>query len=264
MLRTRPAVDRFKVPALLRGLTILELLARHPEGLRMSEIAEALRLPPNSVFRINGQLEESGYLRRDDAGRFRLGTKLFSLGCGALGEERLIEKSLDVMRRLRDETTETVLLGQRLDREGVVLEQLPALHALRFVVDPGSRFPLHSAAPGKAMLAFLPEDERAQVLSKMKYPAFTPRTISSRAAFEQELKHVQKTGHALDEGEEIEGLHCIGAPIFNRHGYPTAALWITAPSNRLPKSLFARNARLVVTAAHEISERLGHFPAATG
>ena len=57
--------DAFQVPALDRALSILELLAKHPEGMRMREIADALELPPNSVFRITGLLEERGYLLRD-------------------------------------------------------------------------------------------------------------------------------------------------------------------------------------------------------
>lgn len=258
---TKTTADRFQVPALHRGLLILELLAGHAEGLRMSEIAEKLALPANSVFRISGLLEEFGYLRRDDAGRFRLGAKLLSLGYAALGDDKLLGQALDVMQRLRDTTTETVMIGTRLDLEGLVLEQVSAAHPLRFVVDPGTRFPLHSAAPGKAIVAHLPEAERERVLARLKFTVFNERTIAKRADFEAELGRVREQGYSVDFGEQIEGVYCLGAPIFNHRGYPTAALWLTAPSNRLPKARFKEVGPLVAAAAREVSARLGHFPA---
>ena len=53
--------------------------------------------------------------------------------------------------------------------EGVVLEQVPGLHSVKFLVDPGHRFPLHTAAPGKAILAFLPEEEQNELLDRIEY-----------------------------------------------------------------------------------------------
>ena len=50
--KSNPAVEDYQVPALDRALSILELLAHHPDGMRMRELADKLLLPPNSVFRI--------------------------------------------------------------------------------------------------------------------------------------------------------------------------------------------------------------------
>src|SRR5882757_1900361 len=92
--------DNFQVPALDRALHILELLAAHPDGMRMREIAETLELPPNSVFRITATLEERGYLFREgDDMRYRLTRKLLALGYAAIGEGKLVENSLDVMQK---------------------------------------------------------------------------------------------------------------------------------------------------------------------
>ena len=88
--------DAFQVPALARALTILELLATHPDGMRMREIAEKLELPANSVFRITGLLEERGYLHREGEDmRYTLSRKLLSLGYAAIGEDKLIEHALE-------------------------------------------------------------------------------------------------------------------------------------------------------------------------
>lgn len=59
----------------------------------------------------------------------------------------VVEKALPLMRRLRDETTETVVICAMAGRRGVVLDHVPALHSFRFVVDAGMTFTLHASAP---------------------------------------------------------------------------------------------------------------------
>lgn len=248
-----------QVPALDRALSILELLAQHPDGMRMREIAEKLDLPANSVFRITATLEDRGYLLREGEDmRYRLSRKLLSLGYAAIGEDKLIEHALDVMQQLRDETQETVLVGVRADVQGIVLEQVAAMQPVKFLVDPGTHFPLHTSAPGKVFVAFLPEVEREAVLKRMKFTRYNERTLDTRAKFETELESVKEVGYGLDRAEQIEGLHCVGAPIFNHRGYPIAAIWVTGPSFRFPASDLPRIGVKVVAAAQRISQRFGY------
>ena len=102
-------------------MLILEFLAANPHGSGVSDIARELSLPKNSVFRIVSTLHAHGYLRRDESTKaFNLSRKLLSLGYAAVDENNLIEKSLDEMRRLRDETGETVLIGTLVQNAGIV------------------------------------------------------------------------------------------------------------------------------------------------
>ncbi len=257
--KSSPSENESQVPALDRALSILELLAQHPDGMRMREIAEQLALPANSVFRITATLEDRGYLLREGEDmRYRLSRKLLSLGYAAIGEDKLIEHSLDVMQELRDLTQETVLVGVRADVQGIVLEQVAATQPVKFLVDPGTHFPLHTSAPGKVFVAFLPEVEREGVLRRMKFTRYNERTLDTRAKFETELESVRELGYGLDRAEQIEGLHCVAAPIFNHRGYPTAAIWVTGPSFRFPASDLPRIGVKVVAAAQRISQRFGY------
>lgn len=253
------ASESYQVPALDRAFTILELLAEHPDGMRMREIAEKLDLPANSVFRITGVMEERGYLLRDGNDmRYRLSRKLLSLGYKAIGEDKLIEHSLAVMQRLRDDTQETVLIGVRAELQGIVLEQVASTQPVKFLVDPGTHFPLHTSAPGKVFVAFLPEKERSILIDRMKFARYTANTLDSRAKFVAALEDVTARGYAIDRGEELEGLHCVGAPIFNHRGYPVAAIWVTGPSFRFPESAFEKMGKLVAAAAVTISSSFGY------
>ncbi len=248
----------YHVPNLERALVILEFLADNP-GAGISRIAEALRMPKNSVFRIAMSLLGRGYLLRDGPTKtFRLSPKLLALGYAATNRHTVVESSIDVMRELRDRTRETVLLGTLVGSEGVVLEQVFGLHPFKFMVDAGTRFSLHTSAPGKALLAFLPPAELREVLGRMKLARYNERTITTRAGLMRELQEVRRLGYAVDRAEEIEGCHCVGAPVLDARGYPAASIWVTGPGNRMPISSFPSLGRLVRGCAERISTRLGN------
>jgi DNA-binding IclR family transcriptional regulator len=251
--------SRYQVPNLERALLILELLSADARPLSLSQMSEILSLPKNSVFRICMTLLNRGYIERDPKTKaFTLSRKLMALGCTTVTEASLVEKSFDVMRDLRDQTEETVLIGTLLGAEGVVLDQAPGSHNFKFMVDPGTRFMLHTAAPGKAILAFLPSDECEKILKKMTFKRFSERTITKRRDFRRELERVRECGYGLDHAEDLVGQHCVAAPIFNSHGLPTASIWITAPSARVPEQAFPKVGKQIVSAAMRISERLGY------
>jgi DNA-binding IclR family transcriptional regulator len=248
----------YHVPNLERALVIMEFLSQNP-GAGVSRIAEALRLPKNSVFRITMSLLRHGYLLRDDATKaFYLSHKLLALGYAATNKHTVIENSMDVMRELRDATKETVLIGSLLGTEGVVLEQVFGSHPFKFMVDAGTRFSLHTSAPGKALMAFLPEPERETVLQSLKLTRYNTRSITSLDALRAELSSVRECGYGEDRAEELEGVHCLGAPVLDRHGYPVASIWVTGPANRIPLESFPALGKLVKEHAARISSRLGN------
>lgn len=254
--RSSPA--GYQVPALERGLAILEHLDRHPAGQTMIEIAKALGLPKNAVFRITQTLVRLGYLDRDHGRRLRLGHKTLALGYGALGEGRsLVEQSLEPMRALRDETGETVCLSVLVDGEGFVLDSVPGTHLFRCTADPGMRQPAHASASAKAILAHLPQRERGALLSRLRLVRLTRNTITTRARLERELEGVRKHGFALDRCEHVDGAMCVAAPIFDRQGTVVASLTVTAPAGRMPEERLSTLGRTVRRHADAISARLG-------
>lgn len=249
---------RYIVPNLDRALVMLELLSSRPEGINVSDLGVELKIPKNSAFRIAVTLENRGFLEKvEGTKRYRLTPRLLVLGAMSVTDANLFEKSIDVMRRLRDATGETALLGTIIDTEGVVLDQALGTHHFKFAVDAGTRFCLHTAAPGKAMLAAMPEEERTQRVMKMKLPRFTANTITSHEDFLNHLKEVAERGYGFDLAEEMEGQTCIGAAIRGATGGVIAALWITAPSSRIPDSQLDSFGVVVKAHADEISGRFG-------
>jgi DNA-binding IclR family transcriptional regulator len=258
--RNAPAPEEalYQVPSLERALALLEALARQTGGLTLTELTDVLEIPKNSVFRITSTLLTHGYLYRDpDSRRFCLTWKWLPFGYAAMNENNLVEMARDAMRTLRDSTGETVLLGVRLEDEGIVLDQAPGTHSIKLSVDPGTRFRLHTSAPGKAILAYLPRVEQEALLKRLKLTRYTERAIATVPALIECLEGVRKLGYAVDQAEEYEGIHCVGAPVLDHAGSAVAAIWVTAPSCRLTQEQFAGVGTTVREFAASISRRLG-------
>ncbi|MEY2598480.1 MAG: hypothetical protein RLZZ142_739 [Verrucomicrobiota bacterium] len=248
-----PASD---VPALHRGIRLLEWIAHRPSGATLSEAAEDLHFPLPSVLRLARALEELGYLRRDERSkRFSLTSRLLLIGQPQSSTQSLSDAARDPMRRILEATGETTQLCCLADSECVLLDQLPSPHAFKYVVDLGSRTSPHCCAPGKAILAFLPDSRRAEILSKLTLQRHTPHTLTSRKALESGLKQIRKDGFALDQGEHFEGIHCVAAPILDRHGHALAAITIAGPASRIPSDRFLELGRLIAQAAADASTR---------
>ncbi len=254
--RGESAEASLQVPALQRGLALLEHLAALPGGATLSELGAALNLSPTSVFRLAGALEELGYLQRDEkTKRFVVTQKLLLLGQPHSGNRSLVECAVEPMRRVLAATGETTQLCCHTEGFCVVIEQLPALHPFKYIVDLGSRPPAHCCAPGKAMLAFLPEDELEAILPRIRFERHTAHTITNRRALLVELERIRACGYGLDRGEHFDGIHCVAAPLLDRHGHAIAAITIAGPATRIPESRFEEIGHLIIDAANDATRR---------
>ena len=139
-----------------------------------------------------------------------------------------------------------------------MLDELASPKPIKVTVTLGHRFPIHSAAPAKAMLAAMPPEERKSILASLRFSRFTPHTITSLHDFEKALAVVQKQGYAMEHSEEVEGISCVAAAILDFRDRPIGAIWITGPSFRISKEDIPAIAGAVQRAAATISTRFGH------
>ena len=180
------------------------------------------------------------------------------IGFRAINEHDLLEIALPWMRKLRDEVKETVFLGIMGEKDGIFIEQALGTYPFKFMLTPGNRFLLHCSAPGKAMLAFLPEKERSQMIDKINLKRYNENTITSKRKLQAELNEIQENGFALDREEQLRGVVCVGAPLFDYQGYPKAALWISGPTERMNETVWEEQGKLVNHYAEKISIEMGH------
>ncbi len=252
-------IPDFKVPNLQRGLEVIEFLVQSQRGFTVSELARELGFPKNSTSRILNALQYYGYIDKDETTReFSLTRKLFSMAYSGGNEKNLMEKSMDIMRQLRDETGETVVISVMDGREGLILEQVQGTHPFRFVCDPGIRQPAHAASSPKVIIAHMGDDLRDSFVAGMEFPKMTATTITSAKRFRAELKEIRLCGYALDRGELLEGVRCASAAILDMHGNPLASITVTGPVNRLSDDELDKVAKSTRDHALRISQRFGY------
>lgn len=253
--------QKYGVPMLTKGLDLLELLAEYPSGLTVQEMVDILSHSKTSTYRIVKSLEERGYVRkREETNQYFLSRKFLKLGLAALGESNIVERSMEFMRKLRDCLREAVMLGVLVGNEVVLLEQVLGSHRFSFILTPGTHFCLHASAPGKVLLAFLEENEREEILKTIVYEVFNMDTIKNEEELRRELQKVKDCGYAVDCAEEMEGVHCVAAPVFNQFGRVVATVWTSGPSGRLTREKFPEVGKEVIKAAQAISANLGFHP----
>lgn len=246
---------KYEIPNLIRAFALLEYIAKYPKGVSFPQMLEDMDCSKTTLFRILISLKNSGFVTVSNEGSlYFLSRKIWSLAYASLGEANICAESSDLMRNLRDTTGETVMLGVLLGQECIMIEQEIGNGEFNFIGKLGMKSPLHASAPGKALLAFMPDDELDRILPKLNLKKITQNTIIDPELLKKELALIKKNGFATDMGEVVEGLKCVAAPIFDNKSI-IAVIWVTGPATRLTdiKSIISATAK----AAKEISLRLG-------
>ncbi|WP_207948308.1 IclR family transcriptional regulator [Metallococcus carri] len=237
--------------AIERALGLLDLLAL-TEEMTVGELAAASGLSPATVSRMARALTAAGMTRRNPrTDAYHLGARAAVLGQAAqraLG----LDKALPSLEALRERTQESVNLAVRELDESVVLLRAQSTLPLRFVQEVGARFPLYSTASGKVMLAFSsPEDGYVDRLPARLTPV-TPGTLATRAELAAQLEQVRVRGFAIDMEENVEGVRCVGAPVFDEHQIARAAVVVQAPAVRMPPERLLELGPVVAGVAAEV------------
>lgn len=250
----------YKVPNLEKGLAVLDYLSLSINGKTLQEIKDDLDISQTTAYRILNAMTRLDYLiYNEDTKRYKLSRKLLTLGFRALNEHQLLETVLPHLRELRDEVKETACFGVLGETKGIFIEQAQGSYAFSFKLSPGKPFELHCSAPGKAIMAYLPNSVRNRYLECMEFQRFNENTIVSKEEYLDELEKVLKKGYSMDNEEELSGVICIGAPIFNYNGYPCGAIWISGPKGRLTESIIHSDAEIIKETAMRISTELGYI-----
>lgn len=244
--------------SLVRGLNLLEYLASSPEGLALSALAEMADLAPSTTHRLLQALQSQGFVTQEnEQGLWRIDVKTFRIGNSFLEARDVVATSRPFLRRLTAETGETANLGIRDADTAVFLAQHESPQMMRMITRLGSRAPLHASGVGKALLAWMPEDESAKLLAKGELPRVTENTLYQPDTLLDEMQRIRDQGFACDREEHAIGLHCVAACVNDEHGMPLAAISVSGPVARIPEVRLLELGALVRRVADEITLQLG-------
>ena len=244
--------------SLVRGLKLLEYLSLSPGGLALSELAEMAELAPSTTHRLLQALQSQGFVgQENEQGLWRIDVKAFRIGNSFLEARDVVAQSRPFLRRLTAETGETANLGIRDGATAVFLAQHESPQMMRMITRLGARAPLHASGVGKALLAWMAEDDRKQLLAHHELAQVTASTLATAAALQQEIAQIRNQGFACDREEHAIGLHCVAACIHDQHGQPLAAISVSGPVARIPEPRLPALGELVKATAAEVTAQLG-------
>lgn len=251
---------------LTTGLDVLEVLARHPEGLGVTALARAIDGDKGNVHRLLRVLEVRGYVEQDPATKlFSASVQLVSLAARVLRGLDLVSVARPVMRELSESTGEAVHLARRMRTGGVyVAREHQGGGVVTVETEIGSQPVIHAASTGKALYCTADRAELTRVVHE-PLSRHTMRTITSMDGLLADLEQVRARGYAVDDEELNLDVRCVAAPVFDLHGTPLASIGLSGPASRVTLGRVEDLGRQVWAAALRITKEMGgHVPAKFG
>jgi DNA-binding IclR family transcriptional regulator len=184
--------DRYRAPALDKGLDIIELLADTDEPLSQAEIAKALGRTPNEIYRMLDRLVRRDYVRRTPGDRYEITLKLFELAHRHSPTRRLVQQAMPILRNFALRSEQACHLVIRDRNILVVVAQVDGPGYWNVSIRVGSRIGLVNTGSGHVFLAFATPEERALMVEEQDIgdgvisPALAARLdVVRRQGFEQ-------------------------------------------------------------------------------
>lgn len=241
---------------LLKGLDIIELLARSDRPLGLTEIATSLDLAKSNVHRLLQALTERRYaIKEESGGRYHASIRLWELGSAILAKLDLKLYAQQVMDELLITTGETVHLSVLDGDEVVYVHKLDSPNPVRSYTQIGGRAKAYCVATGKAMLAS--RSPAALKHMSQHLEARTDATIVDAKKFLLEMSRIQTQGFAVNRGEWNANVCGIASPITDASGNVVAAIGLSGPKDRFKPARMKAFAPLVIEAALQVSIQLG-------
>ena len=244
----------YQIGSLEKGLKILEAIIEHGE-LTVTKAAGILDINRASAHRFIATLRDMGYVRKNNHNNYEATFKLLEMGMKQADKFEIRRMAKPVMRDLAVKFDETVNLGLLDNCRVVYLDKVESRELLRMDSGIGTTCVAHASALGKAMLAFLSDEEQESYIETMNPVGGTPHTITDQARMVKEMTKIRRQGYAVDNEELALDLYCIAAPIFDFNGYPSYAMSVSGPARRI--KAMKEIPQYLMAATETLSRQLG-------
>lgn len=250
--------DPSHVQSVERALLLLESLADLGEGATLNRLVTRSGLTSSTAHRLLTTMASAGFVQFDSRHNlWSVGRKAFQGGVAFARRENIAMAALPVMRAVRDEWNETINLGVRADDDILVLAQVESRHVVRAVSAVGGLTPMTNCALGKAILATFERQAVQRLLLRHRLQAYTSRSVLSKRVFLKDLEACRLQGYAMDDGEFVEDVRCVAAPVYDAFGEAVASLSISALAGRVHEARFQVLGQAITQACEQVTRILG-------
>lgn len=240
---------------LTRGLAVLRLLGKAQEPMSLAELSKQMDLPKPTLLRLLSVMDDEGFVAKaGDPPVYSLGPSVFQIA-ESLGDVDLVSTAFGTLKTLADQLGFTANLGVLQGRSVLHLCVEEPERALRIAAG-GFLDHTYCTGLGKMLLSTLETDQIAQHLPESEpWETFTPRTITTRAALEQELQRVRDHGYSVDDQERNRGVRCIAVRVPTKASF-ALSLSVSGPVGEISESEVPR----VLEALRNAADTLAGLP----
>lgn len=256
-----PGKDPEYLSTLERGLRVLRAFDETHSQMTLSEVAAKTSLSPAVARRCLNTLVELEYVGKSGR-QFLLRPQVLAIGSAYLASMHVEEVCLPALQHLRDQTGDSASLAVLAGSDILYVAHVSTDRKFRLSANVGTRFPWHATSLGKAIVAWLPDAEREQILAGAPFERFTQRTACEAAALADRLKLVRERGYdsALDELDF--GIVSVAVPIFDSEGRVLAAINCSTSTTRISQDELVRTRLpLLQENAVALQSSINRFPA---
>jgi DNA-binding IclR family transcriptional regulator len=245
--------------SVLKALDILDYLHERSDSLAPAEIASGIGVSRPTAYRLLGTMANRGWVAKDaqDPSKYHLGYHILQLAGDFLRHLDIRSVARPFMEHLSNQYDVSVRLFILDNGEVVFLDNVMGSHPFQSLLPLGKRGCLHSKAVGKAILAYLTEEQVTSIAGVHGLEARTSRTITDIAGLLAELVHVRELGYGTADQEDDESLRAVGAAILNFQNVPIGGLAISDLVSRMSVDSMRVLGEALHDTAAKISEQLG-------
>jgi len=229
-------------------------LARRPLG--VTELAQIVGEPKPRVYRHLASMKQVGAVEQDPiTEKYRLGAKLVVYGTAASEQFDLRAVADPYLTRLRDVTGQTAVLAVATHDSALVVAVAESTRSVVISVKPGNRPATHCSAQGRLVLAYLDQVAQQRVLRR-KLQKFTDRSMVDPAEIQARLAIIRERLYEDADGELLEGVNLLAAPIFRDRDVLVGSIGVVGPSRDVPSPPTADLLNAIRSTAAELSIQL--------
>ncbi|MFT4148838.1 MAG: IclR family transcriptional regulator [Paracoccaceae bacterium] len=215
------SANRYRAPALDKGLDILEILADQLGGMTRTEIVRQMGLSPSQIFRMLERLVARGYVMRIEGGdRYALTMKLFLLANRHPPLRRLVAQAQPQMDAFAREMGQSCHLVIAQLGSGIIVAQASPVGHWEFRARIGAQIDLFTTGSGMALLAFQQPARLTETLGRWGIADAEPRLHLIQA----HLDAVRRAGCRIGPSGQLVGVTDLSVPIAGPDGDAIAVL----------------------------------------
>ncbi|MEM9433096.1 MAG: IclR family transcriptional regulator [Pseudomonadota bacterium] len=238
-----------------KALDVLDRVAAFGRPVRFGELLETSEFPKATLYRLLQTLVNQGMVAFDpDWQTYSLGVRLVRLAHQAWRHSSLAPVARSHVDELSRFAGETVHLAQLDNAQVLYVDKRNAAVPVEMYSQAGKVGPVYCTGVGKAMLSFLPEEERSRIIAQQSFHRFTPKTLTTPADLASELLRIRTRGYAFDDEEHEPGIICIAVPILSQAGRVLGGLSLTSTTMRHSLQSLEKMLPEIKTTVSHISE----------